>query len=71
MAVPRKELVDSQSPGFYHVTNRCVRRAYLCGSNSESGRNYDHRKDWLEKRILQLTEIFAVDIYAYAVMTDK
>lgn len=70
MAIPRKELVDSQSPGFYHVTNRCVRRAYLCGSNSESGRNYDHRKDWLEKRIFQLSEIFAVDIYAYAVMSN-
>ena len=70
MAIPRKYLVDSSSPGFYHCISRCVRQAYLCGEDSESGRSYEHRKAWLERRMLELAEIFGVDIYAYAVMDN-
>lgn len=70
MPIPRKYLVDSESPGFYHCISRCVRRAYLCGNDPASGRNCDHRKGWLEKRMLELSDIFAVSLYAYAVMDN-
>ncbi|WP_168204332.1 transposase, partial [Aliikangiella coralliicola] len=70
MAIPRKKLVDSQNPGFYHCTNRCVRRTFLCGVDQHSGRNYSHRKHWLEKRMKALCELFAIEIYAYAVMNN-
>ena len=70
MAIARRDLVDKESPGFYHCTNRCVRRAFLCGYDEDSGENFEHRKVWLEKRFYQLAEIFAVDIYAYAVMDN-
>ena len=68
MPIPRKYLVDSESPGFYHCISRCVRRAYLCGHDPASGRNCDHRKAWLEKRMLELSDIFSVSLYAYAIM---
>jgi hypothetical protein len=29
---------------------------------------YSHRQDWLEKRIFELCNIFAVEVYAFAVM---
>jgi putative transposase len=32
--------------------------------------DYSHRKDWLENRMIQLCSIFALDIYAYAVMSN-
>ncbi|WP_196140887.1 transposase [Aliikangiella sp. G2MR2-5] len=70
MAIPRKYLVDSESVGFYHCISRCVRRAYLCGDDPVSGRNCDHRKVWLEKRMLELADIFCVSLYAYAIMDN-
>ena len=70
MPIPRKYLVDDESAGFYHCISRCVRRAYLCGDDPVSGRNCNHRKAWLEKRMLELADIFAVSLYAYAVMDN-
>lgn len=70
MAVARKNLVDKETPGFYHCTNRCVRRTFLCGIDKLSGKNYEHRKLWLEKRMVELCDIFAVEIFAFAVMDN-
>ena len=70
MAVARRNIVDSETPGFYHCTNRCVRRAFLCGKDKKTGIDYSDRKGWLEKRFVELCDIFSVDIYAYAVMDN-
>jgi REP element-mobilizing transposase RayT len=42
----------------------------LCGVDKISGRDFSHRRKWIERRILELGEIFTVSIYAYAVMTN-
>jgi len=70
MTIARKDIVDNQTPGFYHCTNRCVRRTFLCGIDQLTGYDYSHRKTWLEKRILGLCTIFSVDVYAFAVMDN-
>lgn len=70
MAAPRHQLVNSSSPGFYHCVTRCVRRAFLCGADPVSGRSFEHRKSWVEDRLLELAQAFAVGLYAYAVMSN-
>jgi len=42
----------------------------LCGSDSYSGRNFEHRKQWLLDRIRIQTSVFAIDICAYAIMSN-
>ena len=70
MAYPRRLVVVPDSPGTYHCVSRCVRRAFLCGHDALTGRSYEHRKQWLEARILELGGVFAVAVHAYAVMSN-
>ena len=70
MGYPRAMTVDSDAPGFYHCMSRCVRRAWLCGDDPISGRNFDHRRGWIEHRLIDLAQSFAVGLYAWAVMSN-
>jgi REP element-mobilizing transposase RayT len=70
MTYARSILVPPGSPGTYHCVSRCVRRAWLCGEDRESGRSYEHRRQWVEDRIGELAEIFAVAVWGYAVMSN-
>ena len=70
MTLPRSHLVDAEMPAFYHVYTRCVRRAWLCGMDPVTGRSYEHRRAWIEQRILFLAKYFSIEIFAYAVMSN-
>lgn len=70
MTLPRTKLIDPKFPGCYHLYSRCVRRAWLCGKDPLSGRSYEHRRRWLEDRVLFLCQRFAVELYGYAMMDN-
>ena len=70
MTQARKTLVDPAHAASYHCVSRCVRRAWLCGFDDYFGKSFEHRKPWVERRILELGDIFACGIYAYAVMSN-
>jgi hypothetical protein len=70
MTRPRSHIAPADRPGTYHCIQRCVRRAFLCGVDGYSGRNFEHRKAWVEERLHRIAESFAVAIHAYAVMSN-
>lgn len=70
MTLSRRGQVNLHATPYYHCVTRCVRRAFLCGVDRESGRSMEHRKSWIVERIKHLTCVFAVDVCAYAVMSN-
>jgi REP element-mobilizing transposase RayT len=70
MTRPRSHIAPPDIPGTYHCVQRCVRRAFLCGVDEYTGRNFEHRKGWVEKRLHWIAGSFAVAIHAYAVMSN-
>ncbi|MCF6442934.1 transposase [Pseudoalteromonas luteoviolacea] len=70
MTRARNALIDLSSTSYYHLIARCVRRAFLCGDDKYTGKNFDHRRTWLVERIKLLSSVFAIDIAAYAIMSN-
>ena len=70
MATPRSEVVQEGAEGLYHCFTRCVRRAFLCGYDQYSGRSYEHRREWIRSKLKALAASFAVEVLAYAVMSN-
>ena len=68
MTTPRSKLVDDSVPQFYHIVSRCVRQAFLCGRVGQ--KDFSHRKYWLLNRLELLTSAFALEVYAFAVMSN-
>ena len=70
MPTPRAQLISLQDTPWYHVVSRCVRRAFLCGVDAYSGRDYEHRRPWVENRVLKVARVFSIDVAAYAIMSN-
>ncbi len=70
MTTPRRLLVDPVNACDYHLVSRCVQGAFLCGRDPRTGRDYSHRRQWLVDRINLLACCFAVEVYAYCIMSN-
>ena len=70
MPTPRSRLVSLQDTPYYHCISRCVRRAFLCGKDPTGDFDFEHRRQWIVDRIKLLCTVFAVDLCAYAVMSN-
>ena len=70
MTYPRSSIVSVEDTPYYHCIGRCVRRSHLCGEDRLTGRSYEHRRAWILERLRLLTGVFAIDLCAYALMSN-
>ena len=70
MAVARKRQVSLIDTPYYHCISRCVRRAFLCGEDKATGQNFEHRRAWVEGKLLFLRTVFAIDVCASVLISS-
>ena len=66
----RGDLFDPAEVSVVHCINRCVRRCFLCGHDPLTGKNYEHRKIWLEERLKFLAGQFGIDVLGFAILSN-
>jgi hypothetical protein len=70
MPKPRKALIPLDDTSYYHCMSRCVRRAFLCGTDPLTHKSYDHRRQWILDRLKELIGSFSIDRCGYALMSN-
>ncbi len=70
MTRARETLISLEATPYYHCISRCVRRAWLCGEDPYTGKSFEHRRQWVLDRLQELADIFAIDVCAYAILSN-
>ncbi len=66
----RRDIVRRGEIGTYHCWSRCVQKAYLCGMDPETNKDFSYRRGWIESLLLYLAGVFALDVGNYNVLTN-
>ena len=70
MGYPRHSQISLKETPYYHCVSRCVRRSWLYGYDEYAGKDFSHRKQWIIDRMSGLVAVFAIEVCAYAVMSN-
>jgi hypothetical protein len=65
MTKARCRLVDTSVSRWYHCLSRCCRKAHLL-----SDENGFQRKDWIDQRLKELNQIFAISVGGFSTMDN-
>ena len=67
----RAEVFDPSEIAIVHVMNRVVRRCFLFGDDPVSGKNFDHRKVWIEDQLRLQAACFGIDLLGFAILPNQ
>ena len=70
MTTARAQQICLEDTQMFHVMGRCVRRSHICGEDHLTGKSYEHRKQWIIDKLVDLTSIFAIDVCAFSIMSN-
>ncbi len=66
----RIEVFAPNEVAVIHVMNRVVRRCFLFGDDPISGKNFDHRKVWIEDELKKQAACFGIDLLGFAILSN-
>ena len=66
----RMEVFAPDEIAIVHVMNRVVRRCFLLGTDPVTGKNFDHRKEWIEQQLQRLAACFGIDLLAFSILSN-
>ena len=66
----RAEVFSPDEVAIVHVMNRVVRRCFLLGDDPFTGKNYDHRKIWIENLLKRFAGSFGIDLLGFAILSN-
>ena len=61
----RRDVVTVGEVQMFRCVNRCVRRAYLCGQDPVSGKDFDDRRECIRQRLELLAGAMGVEMLGY------
>ncbi|MEZ6153898.1 MAG: hypothetical protein R3C09_27700 [Pirellulaceae bacterium] len=71
MARPnRSEVFSPDETSIVHVISRVVRRCFLLGDDPLTGKNYDHRKEWIEILLQHHAMFFGIDLLCFSLLSN-
>ncbi len=66
----RVEVFAADEIAVVHVMARTVRRCFLLGEDAVTGKNYDHRKLWIDDQLVHQARHFGIDLLCQAILSN-
>jgi len=66
----RGEVLDPDQVQIAHVYNRTVRHCFLMGDDPVWGKNFDHRKVWIEDYLREFAGVCGIDLLGFAILSN-
>ena len=66
----RVEVFAADQIAVVHVMARMVRRCFLLGEDVVTGKNYDHRKQWIDDQVVHQAGHFGIDLLCQAILSN-
>jgi len=66
----RSELFEPSEVAILHAIGRVTRRCFLFGIDPISGKNFDHRKVWIEEQLKTQAANFGIDLLSMAILSN-
>lgn len=63
----RRDVLADGEIQVLHCINRCARRAFLCGQDEFTEKDYEHRREFIRDRLEFLAGVMRIEVLGYAV----